>query len=245
MGSEGARWPVGRLFAIEARDRRPHFADLGLGDAPSFSPDDKWVAFLIHPSAEIGPDTGVWLIHTDGSQRRCVADLGAPYWSPDGRKFLINSYSLPTESTIIDLETKEGSVVEVPGHQIFSWPRWVGPGTLVSALAPKEKYDGDSIGLLDVSKPAEAKVIEVLWKRSEGPNITPRWPAYRPKTGRCFFTSEVPGKRAIYSVQRGESLRASPMGAAVENATNNWISGLSFSPDGRYLVFCANGPVLN
>ena len=61
----------------------------------------------------------------------------------------------------------------MPGHQIFSWPRWVGPGTLVSALAPKEKYDGDSIGLLDVSKPAEAKVIEVLWKRSEGPSITP------------------------------------------------------------------------
>ena len=29
--------------------------------------------------------------------------------------------------------------------------------------------DGDSIALLDIRKPAEAKVIEVLWKRSDGP----------------------------------------------------------------------------
>ena len=29
-------------------------------------------------------------------------------------------------------------MIQVPGHQIFSWPSWVGPGMVVSALAPKE-----------------------------------------------------------------------------------------------------------
>jgi Tol biopolymer transport system component len=236
---------LARLIAIEARDGRPTFTDLGLGGAPTFSPDDRWIAFLLFPSAELGADSGVYLMHADGSQRRRVGEFGAPHWSPDGREFLINSYSLPTESTLINLETKEGSTIEVPGHQIFSWPRWVGPGTVVTALAPKEKYEGDSIALLDVRQPAEAKILEVLWKRSEDLDVIPRWPIYRPETGQCFFTGDVPKRRAIYSVRRGESHRARPVGVAVGHVDHTWIGSLTFSPDGRYLLFHANGPVLN
>jgi hypothetical protein len=242
--ARGSQWPLARLFALEVRDGRPTFTDLGLGSNPSFSPDDKWVAFLLHPSVELGADTAVWLMHADGSQRRRVGEVGAPYWSPDGREFLINSFSLPTESTIINLESKKGSLLEVPGHQIFSWPSWVGPGTVVSALAPKAKYEGDSIALLDVRKPAEAKIIEVLWKRSEDLDVSPRWPVYRPETGQCFFTGETQKKRSLYSVRRGESLRAKPMGVVVEDVPNPYIGGLSFSPDGRYLLFHAVGPLL-
>ena len=127
------------------------------------------------------------MMHADGSGRHRVGDFGAPFWSPDGREFLINSYSLPTTSTVINLETKDGGVVEVPGHQIFSWPSWVGPGTVVSALAPKEKYEGDSIALLDVRKPAEAKILEVLWKRDADLDVTPRWPVFRPETSQLFL----------------------------------------------------------
>jgi RNA polymerase sigma factor (sigma-70 family) len=243
--AEGQRWPLARLFAIEARHGRATFTDLGLGNHPTLSPNDRWVAFLLHPSAELRADTGLWLMNADGSQRRRVGEFGAPFWSPDGREFMVNSYSLPTESTIINLETKEGSVIEVPGRPIFSWPSWVGPGTVVSTLAPTAKYDGDSIALLDVRRPAEAKIIEILWRRSDDLDVTPRWPVYRPETGQCFFTGDVPNKRALYSVRRGESLRARPMGVVVETVPNTWIGGLSFSPDGRYLLFHANGPVLN
>ena len=115
-------------MAIEVRDGRPIFTDLGVGNNPTFSPDDKRIAFLLHAGAEPGAEGGVWVMHADGSERRRVGDFGAPFWSPDGREFLINSYSLPTESTCINLETKEGGVVEVAGHQIFSWPSWAGPG---------------------------------------------------------------------------------------------------------------------
>jgi Tol biopolymer transport system component len=241
----GSQWPLARLMAIEARDGRPIFTDLGLGNNPTFSPDDKWIAFLLHPSAELGADTGVWVMHADGSQRRRVGEFGAPLWSPDGREFLINSYSLPTESTVINIETKDGGVVEVPGHQIFSWPNWAGPGTLVSALATKEKYEGDSIALLDVRKPAEAKIIQVLWKRSEDLNVNPRWPVYRPDTRQCFFVGEEPKKRTIYMVQGGGSLQARRL-EVVEyqrQAPHQQLAGLSFSPDGRYLLFQANRPV--
>ena len=95
---------------------------------------------------------------------------------------------------MFNLETKKGRVIEVPDHQIFSWPSWVGPRTVVTALAPKEKYEGDSIALLDVREPAEAKILEVLWKRDADLDVIPRWPVFRPGTNQCFFEGVVPKK---------------------------------------------------
>jgi hypothetical protein len=238
----GVQWPVARVMAIEARDGRPTFTDLGPGNHPTLSPDDKRIAFFLHPDAEPGAQGGVWLMLADGSERRRAGEFGAPFWSPDGRGFLINSYPLPTVSTVFNLETREGGVVKVPGHEIFSWPSWAGPGTLVSALATGGK--ADSIVLLDIREPAEAKITEVLWKRSDDLDVTPRWPVYRPDTRRCFFTGEEPMKRTLFTVQRGEALRARRM-EVVEHQRpphHQQLGGLSFSPDGRYLLFSANRP---
>ena len=181
----------------------------------------------------------MWVMQADGSERRRVSEYyGAPFWSPDGREFLINDYSNgPTATMVINLETKEGDVLEVAGHQIFSWPSWVGPGTLVSALATGG--EGDSIALLDVRKPAEAKIIEVLWKRSDDLDVTPRWPIYQPETRRCIFVGEEPRKRTLFSFQRGESGRVKRL---EPQGYDDWLGGLSFSPDGRYLLFCGNRP---
>ena len=142
----------------------------------------------------------------------------------------------------MNLETKEGGVVEVPGHEIFSWPSWAGPGTLVSALATKG--EANSIALLDVRKPAQAKMIEVLWRRGDDLDVTPRWPVYQPDKRRCFFVGEEPMQRTLYMIQRGESLRAKRL-EVVEHQRpghHQQLAGLTFSPDGRYLLFSANRP---
>ena len=125
---------------------------------------------------------------------------GAPFWSPDGREILVNDYSNgPTTTLVINLETKKGDFLEVAGHQIFSWPSWAGPGTLVSALATGG--EGDSIALLDVSKPAEAKIIEVLWKRSDDLDVTPR--------GRSTSPRHVVVSSSAWSRGSGRSSRSS------------------------------------
>ena len=64
----------------------------------------------------------------------------------------------------------------------------------MTALAPKEKYEGDSIALLDVREPAEAKIIELLWKRNADLDVIPRWPVFRPGTNQCFFEGVEPRK---------------------------------------------------
>ncbi len=48
---------------------------------------------LLNPGAEPGAEAGVWVMQADGSERRRVSDdYGAPFWSPDGREFLINGF---------------------------------------------------------------------------------------------------------------------------------------------------------
>ena len=229
-------------MAIEARGGRQAFTDLGAGNYPTFSSDDRRIAFLLPPGAERGAEDGVWAMADDGSGRRRLGGFGAPFWSPVGREFLISSFSLPTASTVINLETKQGGEVEVKGRRILSWPSWAGSGTLISALA--KDGEGESIVVLDVRKPGVARIVEVLWKRSKDLDVTPRWPVYEPRTRRCFFIGEEPRKRSLYSLRRGESLRATPMGIVEHQrqARNQQFGGLSFSPDGRYILFEANRP---
>ena len=167
--------------------------------------------------------------------------MTAPFWSPDGHEFLINSHSVPTQSTVINLDTKDGGVVNVAGHQILSWPSWVGPGTLVASLTTEGAPD--SIALLDVRSPAEAKVIEVLWKRNNELDVTPRWPVYRPDTRNCFFVGDEPAKRTLYMVPRGESLKARRMDVVERRPLHSRAFGcLKFSPGGRYMLFTAERP---
>jgi RNA polymerase sigma factor (sigma-70 family) len=247
-------WPRGRIWAIDVRDGRPTYTDLGEGNDPTFSPDDRSIAFLLHASVEAGMGGSVMMMLPDGSERHHVTNIGSPFWSPFGRELLINSYSLPTKSMLFNLETKKGRVIDIPDQQIFSWPSWVGPHMVVTALAPKENYEGDSIALLDISEPAEARVLEVLWKRDSDLDVIPRWPVFRPGTNQCFFEGVEPReeggppeRRALYSLVRGESMRAKPTGLVgqehIPGSSGTGLGSLSFSPDGRYLLIDANGPL--
>ena len=189
-----------RIKAIEIRDGLPACIDLGPGNSPTFSPNDRRIAFALEAGCVPDAEAGVWVMQADGSECRRVGEyLGAPFWSPDGRELLICDY--PAKSIVINLETKEAAVLEVPGYRrTCSWPSWVGPGTLVASLAAGQ--EGDTIALLDVRKPAEAKIIEVLWKRSDDLDVCPIWPVYRADTRRCFFVGFEPTKRTLLSVQR-------------------------------------------
>ena len=226
-------------MAIKVMDGLPKFIDLGPGNSPTFSPDDKRLAFALEPGAEPGAEPGVWAMEADGSQRRRAGEFGAPYWSPDGREFLINSFFPPMDCLVMNLEAKTAGHLKVPGHQIFSYPSWAGSRTLVSALASKEEGEGDTIALLDVTNPAEAKIIEVLWQRGDDLDVTPRWPVYWPETRRCYFVGVEPNKRTLYSLDRGKSRRAKQVEA---KGQDDKLGGLSFSPDGRYLLMGANRP---
>ncbi len=172
-------------------------------------------------------------MQADGTERRRAGAYGAPFWSADGREFLVNNFPETPGTLVMNFEKMTGGTLELPGYRIYSWPSWAGPGKLVSALSAN-RDDGDTIALLDVSNPIHSTVIEVLWTRSKELDVSPRWPVYWPETRRCFFSGVEQNKRTLYSFDRGNPRDAKPVSGMGEA---EHFGGLSFSPDGRYLLF--------
>ena len=135
----GNDWDKTHVMSIAVRDGKPTFTDLGPGNCPTISPDGKTIAFLLNPGEMAGSESGVWLMEADGSSRRQAGPYGGPFWSGDGREFLINTFDNFTESTVMNFEKLTGGKLAVPGYRVFSWPSWAGPGTLVASSAPKTK----------------------------------------------------------------------------------------------------------
>ena len=44
------------------------------------------------------------------------------------------------------------------------------------------RTEGDTVALIDVSDPPQAKVKEVLWRRANGPDVEPTYPIYSATT---------------------------------------------------------------
>ena len=60
--------------------------DLGFGNVPSWSPDDRQIAFLLNDGNPLGAPGGVWVMDADGSNRRWLCNGSYPRWSPDGKE---------------------------------------------------------------------------------------------------------------------------------------------------------------
>ena len=139
-------------------------------------------------------------MNADGTNRRRVAEFGAPFWSPDGTQLLINRWcSSPPTRMSIDFATNRTTRINVPGQKIFSWPRWAGPGTLVACIG--DGQEPDSIVLLDVSRALGSEGGAV---RSgvgpQGPDVHARWPLFSPSSGDCFFIGDEGRRRTLYSL---------------------------------------------
>ncbi len=189
-------------------DANPRIDDLGPGGSPTFSRDDKKIAFLLTPNAEAGAKSSVWLMDSDGSNQRLAGEFGAPHFSRYGNEFMINDFSDAfTKSVLMNLDKMTDGVLAVEGYQIFSWPSWAGPGKVVSALAAHQ--DGDTIALLDVRNPGKAKIIKVLWERGAELDLAPRWPLYLPQTETCyFFGVDASNKRVLLKISPGKPGKA-------------------------------------
>jgi WD40 repeat protein len=229
-------WTESRIILFEGTEGRLTSRDLGAGCCPKFSPDDRTIAFLLLPREVPGAQDGVWLMDPDGSNRRRIAEFGAPFWSPDGSQLLINDLSTPTEPTLYRLATGNAERVRVPGKSIFSWPSWAGPNTLVACVGSRN--EPDSIVLLDVSQPSKSRDTSTLWSRSTGPDVYARWPIFSPSTGDYVFIGAEGNRRTLYALSPGGGPRGRLSALDVGSPR---LSAPSLSPDGRYLLFVADG----
>ena len=59
-------WTRSRLMTVERRDGRPKLKDLGPGLCGKFSPDDRRIAFALHPG-DASDQAGIWIMNADGT----------------------------------------------------------------------------------------------------------------------------------------------------------------------------------
>jgi len=229
----GTQWALTHLKAIESGEGRPRMTDLGTGNCPTFSPADDRIAFLSNAD---GVESGVWLMNADGSGRRLLGDYGRPAWSPNGRQLMIISFSNPRQVTLMDANPEKSGVLQLPDDQIYADPSWAGEDTIVAVIGPTE---GDTLALIDVSDPPRPRVKEVLWRKANGPDVQPSFPIYSAATHRGVFVGAGAKGQALYLVDRG---KAGPAKRVEPEGYDQEITSLSFSPDGRYLLFSCGGP---
>ncbi len=236
----GLNYGLSRLWSIEAGEDRPIVMDVGAGGNPSFSPADDRIAFN---SNEPGVENGVWTMDADGSNHRFLGDYGRPIWSPDGRQLMIMSFGIVKAVRLMDADPEKSGPLQFPGHQIYSNPSWVGAGTIVAVIGPDVRLEGqntgDTIALIDLSDPPQAKVKEVLWQKANENDLKPSFSVYSAALGRCIFVGTDDKGAALYSVQRGKKDPPKRLGPDVRVPL---IGNLAASPDDRYLVYGVQGP---
>ncbi len=220
------------MIILESRDGRPSFRDIGSGDCPRFSPDDQTIAFVLY-----GDDTSgdVWLMNADGTNRRRLCEFAAPFWSPDGTQILLDGLLNPTISKVYSFATRQTAQINVPGQSVFSWPRWVAPGRIVACIGGG--VVPDSIAILDISRPAEATVVRTLWNHDAASDVYARWPLISPSSGNLFFIGDERHMRTLFSLAPNAD---GPGRLSALEVGGPKLSGLSFSPDRRYLLFASD-----
>ena len=191
------------------------------------------------PLREGGLQFSVSLMQADGSQRRLLGTNGRPKWSPEGRQFFIVDSRTPRAVALMDVRPEKSGPLQIAGQIIFSQPSWAGDELIVAVLGSDA---ADTIALIDVREPSQAKIKEVLWKKGKGLDGTPSFPLYSAATRRGFFVGAEAKGMALYSFRHGQPdspRRLEPAGY------DKMIMDLASSPDGRYLLFASDRPGLS
>lgn len=232
------KWADTRVQCLELTAVGVSRRDLVAGNCPSPSPDGKRVAYLLNAGVLPGAASGVYV--TDGAAEATgrLGGFGIPKWSPDGKHLLVVPFANPCEPTLMDAVTGHERPVRLAGHRIYSVPSWAGGGALVAVV---RSATGFSVSLVDVTAPAEATVKETLWRRGNGLRyeVEPLYPVYSPEQKRGVFVGREPKDQALYTFQPGQTPRRLELGQLDPK-----VASLSLSPDGRYVLFCADRPVV-
>ena len=227
----GRSWSKTHLLALGVVNGKRKLTDLGPGNCPALSPDGKRIAFLLNGGAVPGAQPGIWVMNSDGSDRRRLwQGSGNPKWSPDGGRLLIVSFSNPVRLTILDVKTTKTTSVQLAKQSIYSVPSWAGDGRTLVAIIEA------GIVLVDVTAPEQARIMQLLWRKGDGPNVTPIHPVYFPESRRCVFVGQEKNGMALYEFQTDQGKTPKRLEPDVDDKR---IASLAFSPDGRFVLFCS------
>jgi Tol biopolymer transport system component len=126
-------WRIGlAVFDLQAQSSELFhlYEPVGVGgwpDAPVWSPDGQWLAYVVWPVADPAQG-GLWVMRPNGEAERRLGQGSGPVWSPDGR-WLVYTEGLgdgETDVWMVEAGVWEPAPLELPaGAVIQAWT----PGT--------------------------------------------------------------------------------------------------------------------
>jgi serine/threonine protein kinase len=195
---------------------------------PAFSPDGNLIAFR---SDRESP--GIYLMEVTGENPRRLADFGHhPSWSPDGKQLVVSDkgYERPTARSasslwIIDVES--GGKRELI-KSYASFPNWSPNGQRIAY------WFVQSGGRRDIATISVNGGEPVLVTDSASTDWNPVW---SPDGKYLYFASDRKGNMAFWRIRIDELTGETSGEAEIVPTPAKFNSHLSFSKDGKNLIF--------
>ncbi len=245
--------PSGSLIAFDAHPELGRFQqshvfvcavqgmieDLGCGNVPVWSPDEQQIAFMLNPGNPDGVEGGIWLMNSDGTDRRRFCGGWYPSWSPNGDSLCVQSLTDdPRCPRVYDLAT--GDSHRVLGDEwsvTYSGATWSPDGSRLMFIGV---YQGQQhLATVDVS--GDEETVEILYTEQDSQRKLYGPPAWSPDGTEAIFSIQDSGPRQrqwentlLYRISTTDPDEPVLFERAITGVINR---GMAWSPDGSRLVF--------
>ncbi len=202
--------------------------DLGPGCGPTWSFDDTLIACHIRADNTDGIEPGIWMMRSDGTERRRLCDGWRPRWSPNGARLLyVARHDGGNSLFIFDLDTNTSRRILDEPYATVTGGDWSPEGTQVVFIGYRQQpYTGE----LGIITPGERR-NDLRIRYSGEIGWTPSWSP--DGSDITFFIMDAGARRLDVVAPEGvaEPRMLKNQTSAVYNADPAW------SPDGRRMVF--------
>jgi len=130
-----------RLFAYAVEGPfKGTFKELGCGNVPSWSPDDRKIAFMVNVGNPCEAKPGIWIMDADGSNREWICPGWYPRWSPDGKRLHVYAYFEQAACIhLVDLKSRKiRKVLGEPMQVEFGGGTWSRDGKRIAFVGVRD-----------------------------------------------------------------------------------------------------------
>ena len=219
---------------------RGTFKDLGCGNTPSWSPDDRKIAYMVNGGNPCGSKDGTWVMDSDGTDRQWICRGWYPRWSPDGRLLCVYAYSGDCLN-IVDVGTgKIRKILGEPMKTAFGGATWSPDGERLVFVGTRDGKEH----LATVGVDGSPDSIRVLYTEEDRHRSLIGPPSWSPDGKQIVFAIQDTDARDsknrrwhhtyLYSIS-GEVPSAPTL---LESAKNGLVNrSMMWSPDSEKIVF--------
>jgi Tol biopolymer transport system component len=229
------------VYAVEG-PFKGMFKDLGCGNVPSWSPDDRQIVFSLNHSNPVGAKYGVWTMDSDGSNRKWLCEGFYARWSPDGKVICYHDYDQPAPGLAIR-DVPSGKTRKLLGDKMevkFGGANWSPDGRqLVFILIRAGKEH-----LATVDADGDPDSVRVLYSQQDRDRLLIGPPSWSPDGKQIVFAiqdSDMPdskGRRWHHTYLYSISAEVPSSPVLLEGEKAGLINrSMMWSPDSQRIVF--------